>query len=104
MSSGNYDRKLMSEEWQPLCMDDPPFQPEDEYAVLELDPGDVVIFDCFVPHGSPPNHSDRCRRNLFLTFNRESAGDLHEAYYEEKWRTYPPNETQEARKSSSFRV
>ena len=104
MKSGNYERKLMTEEWQPLTEDDPPYSPEDEYVLLEADPGDVIFFDSYVPHGSPANTSDRSRRNIFLTFNKQSDGDMRARYYKEKWEHYPPNEVDDARSEASFRV
>ena len=78
MISGNYDKQLMTEEWQPLTYDDPPYQPEDEYVLIEANPGDVIFFNAYVPHGSPPNTGTRSRRNIFLTFNRQSDGDMRE--------------------------
>jgi ectoine hydroxylase-related dioxygenase (phytanoyl-CoA dioxygenase family) len=104
MKSGNYQKKLMTEEWQPLSDDDPPYQPEDEYMLLEADPGDVIFFDCYVPHGSPGNSSNRSRRNLFLTFNRQSDGDMRDRYYADKWASYPPNDIEHARSNETFRV
>ena len=104
LSSGNYEKKLMTEEWKPITMDDPPYQPGDEYSLLEADPGDVIFFDSYVPHGSPANSSTRPRRNLFLTFNRASDGDMRQRYYEEKWKSYPPNRIDDDRDSSSYRV
>jgi len=104
MCSGNYDKSLMSEEWTPLTMDDPPYQPEDEYMLLEAQPGDVVFFDSYVPHGSPANTSDSQRRNIYLTFNKASDGDLRQQYYDDKWETYPPNQVSTSRTDSSFRV
>ena len=104
MKSGNYERKLMTEEWQTLSEDDPPYSPEDEYVLLEADPGDVVFFDAYVPHGSPANTSDRCRRNIFLTFNRQSDGDMRARYYRDKWAHYAPNEADDARSEESYRV
>ncbi len=104
MNSGNYKRKLMSAEWQPLSEDDPPYQPEDEYVLLEADPGDVIFFDSFVPHGSPANTGDRSRRNIFLTFNKKSEGDKRAQYYKDKWSNYAPNQTDSARSKESFRV
>ena len=62
----------------------PPYEPLDEYSLLEADPGDVIFFDSYVPNGSSPNISDRSRRNIFLTFNRESAGNLWARYYADK--------------------
>jgi len=104
MCSGNYDKSLMSEEWTPLTMEDPPYQPEDEYMLLEAQPGDVVFFDSYVPHGSPANTSDSQRRNIYLTFNKASDGDLRQQYYDDKWKSYPPNQLSTARTDTSFRV
>lgn len=104
MQSGNYERKLMTGEWQPLSTEDPPYQPENEYLLLEADPGDVVFFDCYVPHGSPANNSNRSRRNIFLTFNRQSDGDMRDRYYADKWANYPPNDSNSARPDESYRV
>ena len=104
MKSGNYERRLMTPEWRPLSEDDPPYSPADEYALLEADPGDVIFFDAYVPHGSPANTSNRSRRNIFLTFNRRSDGDMRARYYQEKWASYPPNQANDARPEASFRV
>lgn len=104
MCSGNYDKSLMSDEWTPLSMDDPPYQPEDEYMLLEARPGDVIFFDSYVPHGSPANTSDSQRRNIYLTFNKASDGDLRQQYYDDKWKSYPPNQVSTARTDTSFRV
>jgi len=104
LCSGRYEKKLMGEEWKPLSLDDPPYQPEDDYLLVEADPGDVLFFDCYLPHGSPPNTSERQRRNVYLTFNRQSAGDLRKRYYQDKWALYPPNQKGEARSESSYRV
>lgn len=104
MQSGNYEKKLMGPEWQPLSDDDPPYSPEDEYVLLEADPGDVIFFDSYVPHGSPANTSDRQRRNIYVTFNRHSDGDLRHRYYRDKWASYPPNDPGHARQEKSYRV
>jgi hypothetical protein len=49
---------------------------------LDLDPGDVAIFGCFLPHRSAPNATDRRRRGLFLSYNaRADGGDQHDAHY-----------------------
>jgi len=104
MSSGNYERELMTEEWRPMTENDPPYSPADEYVLLEADPGDVIFFDSYVPHGSPANTSDRSRRNIFLTFNRLSDGDMRARYYEDKWATYPPNSSAHPRPEASYLV
>ena len=83
---------------------DPPYQPEDEYVLLEADPGDVIFFDSYVPHGSPANTSDRSRRNIFLTFNKQSDGDMRAKYYRDKWASYAPNVADDARSEKSYRM
>ncbi len=75
-----YYEKSSLEEWKPLTEDDPPYQPENEYMLLEADPGDVIFFDSYVPHGSPANTG---KRSLAI---------------------YPPNQSNNARTAKSFRV
>ncbi len=51
---------------------------------LELEPGDVAIFGCFVPHRSAPNRADGWRRLLYLSYNAASdGGDQRDAHYAE---------------------
>lgn len=51
---------------------------------LKLEPGDVAVFGCFVPHRSAPNASSRSRRLLYLSYNAASdGGDRREAHYQE---------------------
>jgi hypothetical protein len=53
-------------------------------------PGDVIVFDAWVPHRSGPNRSARPRRSYYLTFNPQSAGDRRAAYYARKRECFPP--------------
>ncbi len=53
-------------------------------------PGDVIVFDAWVPHRSGPNRSPRPRRSYYLTFNPASAGDRRAAYYARKRECFPP--------------
>ncbi|WP_322066878.1 phytanoyl-CoA dioxygenase family protein [Burkholderia ubonensis] len=68
----------------------------DEYAaaigwrLIDAQPGDVILFDSYVPHRSGVNRSGATRRVLFFTFNPASEGDLYEIYYGEK-RCKPTN-------------
>jgi len=102
--AGDHKLELLGPEWQVLSEEDPPFKPEAEYRVVEAQPGDVVFFDCYVPHGSPPNTSEAARRNVYLTFNRAADGDQRMTYYEDKWKSYPPNTRNDARDRSTFKV
>ena len=88
----------------PLSANDPPYSPEEEYVLIAAAPGDVIFFDAYVPHGSPANTGDRRRRNIFLTFNRLSDGDMKAQYYRDKWENYAPNKAGDARQDVTFRV
>ncbi|MGA1757144.1 MAG: phytanoyl-CoA dioxygenase family protein [Pseudomonadales bacterium] len=57
---------------------------------IETEPGDLVIFDSFLPHRSGPNQTSSSRRALYATYNLESEGDWRTRYYEEKRSTFPP--------------
>jgi ectoine hydroxylase-related dioxygenase (phytanoyl-CoA dioxygenase family) len=52
--------------------------------VLELAPGDVVLFHSLVPHRSGPNLGERPRRGLFLTYVPSRFAALHERYERER--------------------
>ncbi len=64
----------------------------------------MIFFDAYVSHESSANTGTRSRRNVFLTFNRESDGDMCEKYYRDKWKNYAPNRAGEAREDVSFRI
>jgi hypothetical protein len=53
-------------------------------------PGDLIVFDAWVPHLSGPNRSAGPRRSYYLTFNPASAGDRRAAYYARKRELFPP--------------
>ena len=53
-------------------------------------PGDIIVFDAWVPHRSGPNRSPGPRRSYYLTFNPASAGDHRAAYYARKRECFPP--------------
>src|SRR5947209_8664526 len=54
----------------------------DEVVILDLNPGDVAVFDCLMPHRSAPNRSGSMRRGLFLSYNaRSDGGDRRAAHY-----------------------
>ena len=59
-----------------------------EWQIVETRPGDLVVFDAFVPHYSEPNTSNKNRRILLLTFNDVEEGHWYERYYEDKRTNY----------------
>ena len=47
-----------------------------------LQPGDVMFFNCLLPHRSAPNRSDRARRHLYLSYHGASdGGEQRDEYY-----------------------
>ena len=67
-------------------------------------PGDIIFFDCYAPHASAPNMSDKIRRLYYATYNRRSDGDHMAKYYADKHKNYPPDIDREAGKDYVFRV
>ncbi len=55
-----------------------------EWATLEASPGDLIIFNSFIPHYSEKNNSTKPRRAMFLTHNKMKEGDHRRAYYHAK--------------------
>jgi len=101
VAAGAHRRGLLGRRWEPLS--------GDELAGLEfhpypLAPGDAIFFDCFAPHQSKPNLTDRPRRNLYLTYNRLSDGDFREPYFAAKRKNYPPDNEREPGTTYVFRV
>lgn len=58
------------------------------WQAIEASPGDVVIFDSYVPHYSEKNLSTKSRRAMFYTFNAEHFGDFYNDYYDMKHRDF----------------
>jgi hypothetical protein len=54
------------------------------------EPGDIIVFDAWVPHRSGPNRTAGPRRSYYLTFNPASAGDRRADYYARKRECFPP--------------
>ncbi len=101
LSAGHHQRGLIGRKWEPL--------EEREldgitFTKAPMEPGDVAFFDCFVPHQSQPNLTNKPRRNLYLTFNRQSDGDHREQYFADKRKSYPPDYERVVGKQYTFRV
>jgi phosphonate degradation associated HDIG domain protein len=55
-----------------------------DWRPVEVEPGDVVVFDSLAPHHSGTNTSESPRRAMYLTYNRTADGDLRDRYYSDK--------------------
>jgi 2-aminoethylphosphonate dioxygenase len=57
---------------------------ESKAVPLCLEPGDIGVFGGFTPHRSDPNLSDRPRRQLYLSYTKQSdGGELREVHYDD---------------------
>ncbi|XOV88073.1 MAG: phytanoyl-CoA dioxygenase family protein [Pseudomonadota bacterium] len=54
-------------------------------------PGDILLFDSFLPHRSHSNTTNRARRALYATYNRLRDGDVRHLYFEQKRAAFPPD-------------
>jgi len=101
VAPGWQKKGLLGEEWRPL----------DDQRIAEIglrpvptEPGDVLLFDSYVPHASAENMTGAARRILYLTYNRLSDGDQHERYYRDKFAAFPPDVARVPGSEYVFRV
>jgi len=101
MGDGPRLKRLIGEEWRPL-------QAEEMrgFALrpVPTEPGDVLFFDSFAPHGSKPNHTASPRRILYITYNAAAAGDHRQRYFAEKRANFPPDIERVPGRDYKFRV
>lgn len=101
LAAGHHQRGLIGRKWEPLEGDELKGL---EFVPYEMAPGDAAFFDCFTPHQSKPNLTDRPRRNLYLTYNRRRDGDYRERYFADKRRSFPPDFERDPNARYMFRV
>ena len=101
LSAGHHKRGWIGQRWKPLTGEE---LKGIEFVKYPMAPGDVAFFDCFVPHRSEPNLTDKPRRNLYLTYNRLKDGDFRQKYFTDKRKSYPPDNERETGKEYVFRV
>ena len=101
VAPGWHKQGLLGEEWKPL----------DDQRIAEVglkpvptEPGDVLLFDSYVPHASAENMTGAARRILYLTYNRLSDGDQRERYYRDKFAAFPPDVARVPGSEYVFRV
>jgi 2-aminoethylphosphonate dioxygenase len=52
-------------------------------------PGDIIVFNSFVPHYSDANKTLKPRRIYYFTYNKASEGDLRNDYFNNKRKLFP---------------
>lgn len=101
IAPGDARHRQLEREWKPYSEEEIKAMP---FTPVPTMPGDVILFDSFVPHGSYPNLSDKRRRILYVTYNRLAEGDHRIQYYADKRKSYPPDCEREPGKEYVFRV
>ena len=101
LCAGQHTRGLLGGEWTPLT--------DDDMRRLGARPvptrtGDAVFFDSYTPHASGPNLTAERRRVLYITYNRQSAGDHRVRYYADKRKNFPPDIERDPTRTYTFRV
>jgi hypothetical protein len=88
LAAGHHRRGWLGERMRPLTAEQ---LRGVDFVPFPTAPGDVVFFDCFVPHQSAPNLTAHPRRNLYLTYNRADQGDWRTKYFADKRAAFPPD-------------
>jgi len=99
--SGNNCRNLIGKEWKPLSVKE---LKKPKFKRFELDIGDVVFFNNFVPHRSGPNKSKKNRTQIYLTYNKKKDGDFRKKYFASKRKNFPPNNERNSKKNYKYLV
>jgi|MDSZ01.2.fsa_nt_gb ectoine hydroxylase-related dioxygenase (phytanoyl-CoA dioxygenase family) len=94
-------KRMLGNDYEPLSWDD--FD-KTFFVPAILNPGDVTFHDAYVPHYSEAQKSKNQRRVMWLTFNGISAGDNREKYYEDKLKSFPPNNKRKAGINYEYKV
>ncbi len=71
---------------------------------IELDPGDVVFFNHYIPHRSKPNKSNLNRSQLYVTYNLKKDGNFRKKYFKEKRISFPPNNERPEGKKFKYKI
>jgi ectoine hydroxylase-related dioxygenase (phytanoyl-CoA dioxygenase family) len=62
----------------------PNVESQNNFKIIELMPGDIVIFSNLCPHRSKKNLSKKDRKTLYYTYCLEKDGFLYEKYFNDK--------------------
>ena len=74
------------------------------FRYVELDVGDAVFFNHYVPHRSNSNKSLKTRTQLYITYNLKKAGNYRKKYFREKRRNFPPNNERTDKKNYKYLI
>jgi ectoine hydroxylase-related dioxygenase (phytanoyl-CoA dioxygenase family) len=61
-----------------------------QWTPVELCAGELLVFGSYLAHRSGPNMSEFLRKAIYATYNCKSEGSLHDAYYDDRAKLWPP--------------
>jgi Phytanoyl-CoA dioxygenase (PhyH) len=64
--------------------------------ITKVESGQLLIFGSYLAHRSGPNNSDSDRNAIYATYNCKSEGDLHDEYYADRAKLWPPTHKRQA--------
>jgi len=85
---GGHNQGLLSEPWKEV---ESQHVDRFKWELVDTAPGDIVLFDSYVPHRSAANNSASQRRALYATYAKLSEGDWRAQYYADKRLSFPPD-------------
>jgi len=98
---GRHMEGLMGDDWKGI--------PDEKVAAMQWEliptqPGDVLLFDSYVPHRSAPNNTNASRRVLYATYAKANEGDLRDRYYSDKRASFPPDCERDPNKVYQYKI
>ncbi len=61
------------------------------WTPIATEPGDVLLFDSYLPHRSAANRTSKPRRALYVTYNKAAEGSVRDDYFRAKRVVFPPD-------------
>ena len=99
--SGNNKDKEMGKIFEPLKIQK---LNKPKFRNIELNPGDVVFFNHYIPHKSRSNKSNLSRRQLYITYNLKKDGNFRKKYFKEKRVSFPPNNERQQGSKHEYKI
>ncbi|KAF2807147.1 PhyH-domain-containing protein [Mytilinidion resinicola] len=60
------------------------------WTPVKLEAGELLVFGSYLAHRSGANTSANDRKAIYATYNCKKEGDLHDPYYEDRRKLWPP--------------
>ncbi len=99
--SGHNHRKLKGKVFKTLKLSE---LKKPKFKKIELNVGDIVFFNGYIPHRSGKNVSKSNRSQIYLTYNIKKDGNFRKAYFSEKRINFPPNNERKQNKNYNYKI